>query len=152
MMGTICLAWLLFWQAGIAQTKLEGILKDGGIDATDKKALRAFLREHKDGAFYQGKVLSARYYIKNVLPEAFAISKAIKNEDLSALEILEESFRSNRVKETSVLPLDFGGSVTRKGGAITPRLCVGARTRLYINLLHNILLCNTDISCDVYTI
>ncbi len=92
MMGAICLAWLLFWQAGIAQTKLEGILKDGGIDATDKKALRAFLREHKDGAFYQGKVLSARYYIKNVLPEAFAISKAIKNEDLSALEILEESF------------------------------------------------------------
>ncbi len=94
MMGTICLAWLLFWQAGIAQEKLEAIIRESGVDAADRKAVRALLREHKDGAFYHGKVTGARYYIKNVLPQAFAYSKAIRNEDMSILDILEESFAS----------------------------------------------------------
>jgi hypothetical protein len=38
--------------------------------------------------------LSARYFIKNVLPEADAAAKAIKSEDLSVIEIVDESFAS----------------------------------------------------------
>jgi hypothetical protein len=34
-----------------------------GVDASDGKAVRAFLREHKDGAFYQGKIIAAEYFI-----------------------------------------------------------------------------------------
>lgn len=94
MMGTICLAWLLFWQAGIAEEKLEVILRENGVDAADKKKVKEFLREHRDGAFYQGKIMTAQYYVKHVLPQASAIAKSIKSEDLTCLKILDESFSS----------------------------------------------------------
>jgi len=77
MVGKIVSGWLLFWQAGIATEKLDGMDKS-----------------NKDFAFYTGKVLSAKYFIKNVLPEAEAATKAIKSEDLSVVEIPEESFVS----------------------------------------------------------
>ncbi len=35
-----------------------------------------------------------RYFIKNVLPEAEAAAKAIKSENLSIMEIVDESFAS----------------------------------------------------------
>ncbi len=92
MMGTICLGWIQYWQAGIAQKKVDEILKENNIDVSDKKAVREFIKEHKNAAFYQGKVYSARYYIKNVLPQAQAFAKSIKSQDLSVMKILEESF------------------------------------------------------------
>jgi len=92
LMGTICLAWLLFWQAGIAEEKLEAILAKNGVGAADKKRVNEFLREHRDGAFYHGKIMTARYYVKHVLPQASAIARSIKSEDLTCLEMLDESF------------------------------------------------------------
>ena len=47
-----------------------------------------------DKAFYEGKVATARYFIKHVLPEADAAAKAIKSEDLSMMEIADEAFAS----------------------------------------------------------
>ena len=94
MMGTICLAWLLFWQAGISQEKLEQILGSKGIDKADRKALRSLLQNDKEAAFYHGKVMSATFYIRNVLPSAHSFAQAIKNEDMSILEIVDESFAS----------------------------------------------------------
>jgi hypothetical protein len=41
-----------------------------------------------------GKVAGAQYFIRNVLPEVDAAVKAIKNEDMSIMEIPEESFSS----------------------------------------------------------
>lgn len=92
MMGTICLAWLLFWQSGIATQKLDAIYKEKGIDPADKEKLNAFLGENRDAAFYSGKVHAARYFIKNILPEAEAYAKGIRSEDLSVMEIHEEGF------------------------------------------------------------
>jgi alkylation response protein AidB-like acyl-CoA dehydrogenase len=92
LMGTVSMAWLLFWQAGIAQEKLSAVLKEAGVDAADGKAVRAFLREHRDGAFYQGKIIAAEYYISHMLPEAHARAKAIKSENLGFISILDESF------------------------------------------------------------
>jgi alkylation response protein AidB-like acyl-CoA dehydrogenase len=92
MMGKIVSAWLLLWQAGLAEEKLEALAKQRGVDLADKAKKSAFLKGNKDAAFYAGKVLSARYFIKNVLPEIDGAVKAIKNEDLSILEIEEESF------------------------------------------------------------
>jgi len=95
MMGNITLAWLLFWQAGISQNKLDEILAGSGVDLSDKKSVRAFVKDNKDAAFYQGKVYTAQYYIKNVLPEADAQAKIIKNADLTIMKILDESFASD---------------------------------------------------------
>ena len=50
------------------------------------------LRENTDTAFYIGKVAAARYFIKHVLPEVDAAVKAIRSEDLSMIDIPEESF------------------------------------------------------------
>jgi len=92
MMGKIVCAWLLFWQAGIAQEKLGALCKAKGVNAADPFALAPFLKENKDAAFYDGKVKSAQYFIKNVLPEVDAVVKAIKSEDLSMMEIADEGF------------------------------------------------------------
>ena len=92
MMGKIVSGWLMLWQAGIAREKLDALVKESGVDSSDKAGWGGFVKDNRDAAFYEGKVLSARYLIKNVLPEAEAAAKAIKSEDLSILEIVDESF------------------------------------------------------------
>ncbi len=77
LMGQVVMAWMLLWQAGVAKEKLAA--PDGG---------------GADRAFYEGKVASARYFIKHVLPEVDAAAKAIKSEDLSMMEIADEAFAS----------------------------------------------------------
>jgi len=68
------------------------LCKAKGVNAADPFALAPFLKENKDAAFYDGKVKSAKYFIKNVLPEVDAVVKAIKSEDLSMMEIADEGF------------------------------------------------------------
>ena len=94
MMGKVVSAWLLLWQAGIASDKLAGLSKKKGIERKDFVKWAEFVKGNKDAAFYSGKIASAKYFIKNVLPEVDAAVKAIKSEDLSVLEIAEESFAS----------------------------------------------------------
>ena len=76
LMGQVVTAWLLLWEAGVAKEKL------------------ALPVSGPDKAFYEGKVATARYFIKHVLPEADAAAKAIKSEDLSMMEIADEAFAS----------------------------------------------------------
>jgi hypothetical protein len=94
MMGKIVSSWLMLWQAGIAKEKLDGLVKEKDVDSSDREAWVAFVRDNRDAAFYEGKILSARYLINNLLPEAEAAAKAIKSEDLSMVEIVDESFAS----------------------------------------------------------
>jgi hypothetical protein len=77
MMGKVISGWLLLWEAAIAAKEL---------DAAPKGSQDAF--------FYKGKVASATYFIRNVLPEVDAIVRAVKSEDLSVMEIPEEAFAS----------------------------------------------------------
>ena len=85
MMGKIVLAWLLLWQAGIAQKKLEGLCPEQG-------KVKAMAKENGEVAFYAGKVAAAKYFIKHILPEVDAVIKAIRSEDISPMEIADESF------------------------------------------------------------
>jgi hypothetical protein len=77
MMGKVTSAWLLLWHAGIAAERLA----NGGSGSADD-------------CFYKGKLAGARYFIKNVLPEIEGTIKAIKNEDMSIMEIPDEGFAS----------------------------------------------------------
>jgi hypothetical protein len=92
MMGRVVMAWLLFWEAGIAREKLAILCAGKGIDAADALKVAVLVKDNKDAAFYSGKISAAKYFIKNVLPEIDAVVKAIKSEDMSILEIAEESF------------------------------------------------------------
>jgi alkylation response protein AidB-like acyl-CoA dehydrogenase len=89
LMGKVVSAWFIFWQAGIAQQKLSAISAEKGITDTAQLA-----KSNKDAAFYIGKINAAKFFIRNVLPEIEGIVKGIKKEDMSNLEIPEESFAS----------------------------------------------------------
>jgi len=92
LMGKVVMAWLLLWEAGVAREKLEEIAAGKGIDPADAVKLSALAKEDVDAAFYIGKVCAARYFIKHVLPEVDGAVTAIKSEDLSMIDIPEESF------------------------------------------------------------
>ena len=65
--GTVVLGLHALWQARIALEKL------GGASDADQR-------------FYKGKLANARFYAKNILPRATALSKAIQAGDETALE------------------------------------------------------------------
>lgn len=76
--GDVVLAYLLLWQAVIAQEKLE---------ALGRKA-----DEDPEAGFYAGKVLTAQFFVHNILPQMFSRAETILSEDRSALEMAEGSF------------------------------------------------------------
>jgi hypothetical protein len=57
----------------------------------DKKA-KEVGPEHYDYNFYLGKVLSARYYLLNVVPNVWVLTDIVELGDRSALEIPVEAF------------------------------------------------------------
>ncbi len=52
---------------------------------------REKLSEGKDTAFYQGKILTAKHYLRNFLPLVFGRFEVINLEDFSPIEIPEEA-------------------------------------------------------------
>ncbi|GAB6173719.1 acyl-CoA dehydrogenase [Paradesulfitobacterium aromaticivorans] len=63
---------LLMQQAEVAQRKLEEL--------------------NQDKAFYTGKIQSARFYVRNIVPDVMATVQVIKEGDSSALDFPEEAF------------------------------------------------------------
>ncbi len=94
MMGKIVCSWLLLCEAAIAQETLLELCSIKGVTCSDPSDLSRFIKKNKDAAFYDGKIKTAKYFIKNVLPEINGTLKAIKSEDVSIMEIADESFAS----------------------------------------------------------
>ena len=92
LMGDICVAWMLFWQAGIAARRLAAICKENGVDGRDAAKRNELVSRNEDAAFYAGKVHSARFFIKNILPDVDGVATAIKSEDLSSMAVQDKSF------------------------------------------------------------
>lgn len=76
--GDVLVAYLLLQQALIAQEKLDALGKSPS--------------ESTEAAFYSGKVMSARFFVNNLLPEVLHLAEGIMSGDRSALEIEEEAF------------------------------------------------------------
>jgi hypothetical protein len=49
-------------------------------------------KDHFDYTFYQGKVASARFFTRNILPEIGALAEILKTGDATALEAPETIF------------------------------------------------------------
>ena len=94
LMSKVVIGWLLLWQAGIARERLEALCREKGIEAGDASRVKALSKDNAEVAFYAGKVATAKYFIKNVLPEVESAAKAIRAGDTSPVEIAEESFAS----------------------------------------------------------
>ena len=80
MMGNVAGAWLLLEQAEIADKALAGL---GAPEAEDARA--EWAKNNEEGAFYQGKIESARFFVHNVLVENAGRSAQILSGDRSAL-------------------------------------------------------------------
>lgn len=79
--------------ADFSRDMVDMVLTEAGKMAAEV-LFPALVRDHREAAFYAGKGASARYFIKHVLPEVHAAATAIKSEDLSMIQIADESFAS----------------------------------------------------------
>ena len=73
MMSELCCAWLLCDAARIASDALKNLPAGEGSAA--------------DRAFYEGKIHTARYFVRNILPHAKLTAEILGEEDTSALEM-----------------------------------------------------------------
>ncbi|MCA9523174.1 MAG: acyl-CoA dehydrogenase, partial [Myxococcales bacterium] len=79
LMSGVVAAQLLLEQAVIAQRGLEGLRGD--------QELETLLAQSSDAAYYHNKVLTARFFVSQILPESLAHAQAILSGDRSALEL-----------------------------------------------------------------
>lgn len=73
-----------------AETVLAQFILEQGIIARDK--LKEVDTESADGIFYRGKIETAKFFCRNILPNVFARHTVVQQEDTSALDIPEEAF------------------------------------------------------------
>jgi len=76
----------LIEQAVLANNWLQARYAKEGIAADDKKAQRAFYGANDEAKFYAGKLVEARFFAMNILPEVFSISQTILAKDKSCME------------------------------------------------------------------
>lgn len=89
--GNVISAWLLYWQAGIADSRLSEIASAKNIDRKSPE-FKKLIEENNEASFYSSKILTATFFITNVLPQALALRECIENSDLSAIKMREENF------------------------------------------------------------
>ncbi|OQY01547.1 MAG: acyl-CoA dehydrogenase [Desulfobacteraceae bacterium 4572_130] len=85
--GDVVIAWMLLWQALIADSKLKKILE--GKTENEKNEI---LRKNKNGAFYNGKIMAADFFINTILPVTIGKFDAIIKQNNAAVNISENSF------------------------------------------------------------
>ncbi|MDH4246492.1 MAG: acyl-CoA dehydrogenase [Deltaproteobacteria bacterium] len=78
------------FQEAMSQLLVARLLGHAALIAQD--ALAGPAKGTQDEAFYQGKVASARYYLRNIVPHAAASLDAISGEDRSAMDIPDAGF------------------------------------------------------------
>lgn len=86
LMGHAVAGWLLLDQAALAQAELSKMLEDKGVDATDDKAMRAFLEDSGEARFYHNKVQSAIHFAHRALPVAAGQARAILDGEKSPMD------------------------------------------------------------------
>lgn len=83
MFGHVAVMYELCKQAVVASEALAKLVAEKGI-APD--GMRAFIADHADARFYNGKILSAKFFAANIMPEVEALEKRITSGDRSAIE------------------------------------------------------------------
>ncbi|MCZ7583070.1 MAG: acyl-CoA dehydrogenase C-terminal domain-containing protein [Deltaproteobacteria bacterium] len=82
-LGHVIVSKLLLEQAHIAYAKQKALMAEKGV--TDEEA---FAKDNDDAAFYYNKKLTARFFIKNILPRVDAIAARIQTRDESCLKAI----------------------------------------------------------------
>jgi len=72
--------------------KATAVLYGGYLLLDQALAAAAKLEEGAADPFYRGKIHTAQFYLRNLVPEVIATAKQVKEADISALEMPEEAF------------------------------------------------------------
>jgi len=86
-MGDVILGWLHLWQLTITYPKLMDYI--GNKPAEEAPQI---LREEKTGAFYYGKVSSAKFYIGTILKRTLGKLEELKSDADPVLNVFDDSF------------------------------------------------------------
>ena len=73
-----------------AETAMAHLMLEQGLIAREK--LSGIEEDSADGIFYRGKIETAKYFCRNILPNVFARHTAFQQEDTSAIDIPEQAF------------------------------------------------------------
>jgi len=73
-----------------AEIAMAHLMLEQGLIARDK--LAGVEPGSADGIFYRGKIETAKYFCRNILPNVFSRHTVLQQEDTSALDIPEEAF------------------------------------------------------------
>jgi hypothetical protein len=85
MFGEVIFAYFLLDMALLANDKLEALYAEKGAATAEAKAkIRA---EHPEGAFYWGKVQSARFFVHQILPGVHSKAMSINSGDMSLMDV-----------------------------------------------------------------
>lgn len=84
MFGEVTLGYLLLDMAVLAAFKLDAIFKEKCVEG--ETAQKALCVDNAEAAFYQNKIITARFFIKQTMPGVYAKAMAAASEDLSLLD------------------------------------------------------------------
>ena len=73
-----------------AETLMAQLILEQGLIA--RRKFKDVSADSTDGIFYRGKMETARFFCRNILPNVFSRHMALQQEDTSALDIPEEAF------------------------------------------------------------
>ncbi len=88
MMGHTVAGYLLLQQAALAKEKLSALLKEKGVDASDKAAVRAALAGRAEAAVYHNKVQAAILFAHRGLPLVAAQAVAIRAGETAPMDVV----------------------------------------------------------------
>jgi alkylation response protein AidB-like acyl-CoA dehydrogenase len=73
-----------------AETAMAQLLVEQGVIAREK--LAGVDADSADGIYYRGKMHTAKYFCRNILPNVFARQMVLQQEDTSAVDIPDQAF------------------------------------------------------------
>jgi alkylation response protein AidB-like acyl-CoA dehydrogenase len=85
MFAEVTMGYFLMDMALVAHDKLEALYQDKG--AADDAAQLKLRQEHPDGQFYWGKIQTARFFVKQILPGVHAKAMSAASDDMSLMDV-----------------------------------------------------------------
>ena len=87
LMGDVVIAGELLKAGVIASEAFAAKLEHSGVDAGDSAAVKARIDDNDESSFYYGKVMSARFFIRSILPRTEGMATSIKDEDMPYMDM-----------------------------------------------------------------
>lgn len=83
----LAIAWMHVWSLSVAFPKMKELIGD-----RKNAELKSMIAENSEAAFYYGRVLSARFFIKEEFPQFFGMIDALFTDEWLSLEALPDAF------------------------------------------------------------